>query len=593
MSLSEEFVEDKEIIYSSVTGRKWKEKSYDLSRAINYGRTLGVDQILTQILVNRTSSIEEAINFLDSKIKNTMPNPFVITDMEKACNKIIEAIENNCNIVIFGDYDVDGAVSSSLLKNFFSSIGKDVDIFIPNRFLDGYGPSIGAFAKLKEKNCQLIITVDCGSMAHEAMLYAKENNMEVIITDHHQVDKNLPDSFALVNPNRHDDSSGLGYLAGCGVAFMLAVGICKKLKEQNSNFTPPNLFDLLDLVALGTVCDVVPLVLLNRAFVKQGLKVMQETKNLGLKTMLNSLQKDHELDSFTLGYILGPRINAGGRVGESSLGARLLTSQDENEVNDIFNRLNELNEERKKIELGIFDDAMNQAEAQKTGVILVHSANWHQGVIGIVASRLKEKYNKPALVIAMDGEKGKGSCRSVKGFDIGAAIIEASNKGLIVSGGGHQAAAGLNIMRDQIDSFHNWLNLMYEENKYHIEEQNTQFFDAFIIPDLINDYFYDSLSNLKPFGAANESPKFLIKNARVFNVKVFAEHHLMFNIQSQSTLGHGGSGIRAKAFRASDSGIGDYLINNLNIPHSFIVSIKKNSFYSTNKIEVIVEDVIL
>lgn len=579
---------DHNLSYGSITGKKWQEKRYDIAKAFHYSTVLNANNLLAQILVNRTETIEEAISFLNPKIKNLLPDPFSIADMEKSCEKLCDALEKGEKIVIFGDYDVDGAVSSALLKNFFNALGVEVGVYIPNRFTDGYGPSVAVFNKLINEGAQLIITVDCGSMAFEAMEYASSRNVDVIVTDHHQVVENLPNCFAVINPNRMDDKSGLGYLAGCGVAFMFAVGICKKLKERDSNFTPPDLMNSLDLVALGTVCDVVPLVSLNRAFVKQGLKVMQNSQNKGLNYMLHKLQKDNEVDTFTLGFILGPRINAGGRVGESDLGSKLLTSSDSEEIEKLYNRLHELNEERKKIELNIFEEAIEMAENQNNNVIIVSSDNWHQGIIGIVASRIKDKFSRPAIVIAFENGVGKGSSRSVNGFDIGGHIIEAVNKGLIESGGGHKAAAGLVIKKEQLSEFHVWLNEAYEKAKHDIARQNIQFFDGIILPELINDEFYFTLSQLKPFGVSNESPKFLIQDVRISSVKIFAENNLSFQIVSKT-----GKIIRAKAFRINNSSLGEYIVNNLYKSFDFIVSLKRNDFFSNNKVEIIIEDLIV
>ena len=408
----------------SVLGKYWFASSYDEAFISEMTRMLGVNDFLSRMISTRVDSLDSAEKYLDPKIKTQLPDPFHLKDMDLAVARLIKAIESKEKICIFADYDVDGATSSALIKNILEQIHINADIYVPDRIAEGYGPSAEAMQRIKDSGASLIITVDCGSVAFEALEYASDLGMDVIVVDHHISMDELPKAVAVINPNRLDETSECKNLAAVGVSFLFLVGLVSKLKEKDyfakNNFNPPNLIQQLDIVALGTVCDVMQLTGLNRAFVAQGLKVARSRGNLGYKTLCDVSNIQEAINCYHLGFILGPRINAGGRVGKSSLGANLLSTSSTSEAVKIAEELDMHNQERKVIELVMLDEAMEKAIHQENDPMLfISGEGWHPGVIGIIAGRLKEKYNKPTAVIAINDGFGKASCRSVKGVDFG------------------------------------------------------------------------------------------------------------------------------------------------------------------------------
>ena len=431
---------------------KWKQRAYCQSKQLAIMQKFELCDNVSKILAAKDLSLEEIEHFLNPKIKNLLPDPYQLKDMDKAIERTSKAISENEKIVIFGDYDVDGATSSALIKNYFSEIGIEVQIYIPDRIAEGYGLNVKSLKQMiKLYNPSLIITVDCGTMSFEAIDHAKDQNINVLVIDHHIGGVELPNAVAIINPNRVDETSQYKYLAAVGVSFLFLVGLNSHLKKQGYfKANSPDLMSYLDLVALGTVCDIMPLIGLNRAFVLRGLQLMNVRKNLGISGLCDLLSLAQKISAYHLGFVIGPRINAGGRVGYSYLGSKLLSSDNIYEIKEIALKLNQYNIERQLIESSVLEEAFAQAENQKlNNVIYVYGENWHPGVIGIVASRLKEKYNKISIVISMDGEYGKSSCRSVSGFDIGKAIINAKYQGLLKDGGGHAMAAGFTIEKNK------------------------------------------------------------------------------------------------------------------------------------------------
>ena len=390
--------------------------------------------------------------------------------MQNAIDRTYKALLKNEIIGIFGDYDVDGATSTALLSRYFLSINRKIETYIPDRKKEGYGPSVNGFNNLMSRGAKIIFTVDCGTLSFEPVSLAQKSNIDVIILDHHQSDINIPKACAVINPNRHDDNSKLNYLCAAGVCFMYLVALNKKLREKNwfieNNILEPNILNLLDLVSLGTVCDVVPLIGLNRAIVKQGLKVLKKRTNLGLKTLYDLCKIKSQPSTFDLGYILGPRINAGGRVGRSSHGAELLTSEDPSKAYRIASDLEKYNTERKSIEMLLSEEVNDQVKKYYNDPVLVLSnKNWHEGIIGIVASRIKDKYCKPTIIISIENNKGKGSARSILGFDIGTLIIKSVQLNILEKGGGHKMAGGFVIEENKIELFRDFLIKNYNKMK--------------------------------------------------------------------------------------------------------------------------------
>ena len=420
----------------SVLGKDWISKSYSDERVNFLKDNFNLSEIVSKLIAIRNIKLDEVNIFLNPKIKNLLPNPFILKDMEKSVDRTIKAIGNNEKVGIFGDYDVDGATSTAILGNYFNEINQKIEIYIPDRKTEGYGPNIKGFETLINKKVDLIFTVDCGTLSFLPIDFAFKKKIDVIVLDHHQSEIQLPKAHAIVNPNRLDDTSNLNYLCAAGVCFLFLVALNKKLRDldwfKKNKLTEPNLLEFLDLVSLGTVCDVVPLIGLNRAIVKQGLKILRKKSNLGLKTLFNICKIETSPTTYHLGYILGPRINAGGRVGKCSHGANLLMNSNPKNAFNLASELETYNNERKVLEKSLLDNILKQKIDLDDPVIILAGDNWHEGIIGIIASRVKEKFNKPTIIISLNNKIGKASARSIYGFDIGTIIISAVQNGILL-----------------------------------------------------------------------------------------------------------------------------------------------------------------
>src|SRR5437879_646893 len=442
----------------SLTGRRWAERLADERMALAIAQRHGLPDAICRLLAAREVDLEGVPDFLEPTLRKFLPDPLHLKDMDAAVARLVRAVQAGERIVVFGDYDVDGATSSALLLRFFRSVGGDIGVYIPDRRKEGYGPNAPALLKLKQEGAAIVVTVDCGVTAYEPLAEARRAGLDTIVIDHHQAEISLPEAVAVVDPNRIDEASPHKQLAAVGVAFLLCVGVNRALRDAgwyNSARPEPDLRQWLDLVALGTVADVVPLTGVNRALVRQGLVVMGQRRNPGLVALADVARLREAPGAYHLAFLLGPRVNAGGRVGQADLGVRLLASDDPHEVGALALRLDEFNAERRAIEREVLDQAIARIEGlygpDRKGLpsaLVIESEGWHVGVIGIVASRLVERYGRPAFVIGMDGELGKGSGRSVKGIDLGAAVIAARQSGLLLNGGGHAMAAGLTVARD-------------------------------------------------------------------------------------------------------------------------------------------------
>ena len=441
----------------SVGGRFWRSRLTDERAALALSQQLDLPEVVGRVLAARGVGLDEGEKFLNPKIRASLPDPSHLLDMDKAADRLAAAVMAGEGIAVFGDYDVDGATSAALLRRFFRAAGSDLEVYIPDRKAEGYGPNLPALLRLRDAGAGVVVTVDCGTSAFEPLAAAAEAGLDVIVVDHHVAEAGLPVTFALVNPNRFDETSGCSHLAAVGVAFLLVVAVNRRLREAGwyEDRPEPDPLAWLDLVALGTVCDAVPLTGLNRAFVAQGLKIMARRANAGLAALSDVASIDGSPTSYHAGFILGPRVNAGRRIGESALGARLLATEDREEALTIAHRLDELNDERRAIEAEVLAQAIEQAErARETSdapMTLVAREGWHAGVIGIVASRLADRFNRPAAVIALEDGQGKGSARSIPGVNLGAAIIAAPQAGILTAGGGHPMAAGFSLEAARLD----------------------------------------------------------------------------------------------------------------------------------------------
>jgi single-stranded-DNA-specific exonuclease len=578
----------------SARSRRWVETKHDYYLIDSIARTTSLPPMVAQILSHYIDSPTSAENYLNPKLKNLLSDPLTIKDMDKAIETIINGFKQNQKIAIFGDYDVDGATSASLLKKILKVYGNNATTYIPDRIKEGYGLNIPAIELLKEQGHDLIITVDCGSTSHNEIKKARELGMHVVVLDHHKCSTDLPEADAIVNPNRIDDTSGYTYLAAVGVTFLFALALNSEMKKCGlATDTTINMFDYLDLVALGTVCDVVPLIGLNRALVRQGIKVVQAKKNIGIKALMDISGINTELSVYHIGYVLGPRINAGGRVGESNLGVELLTNNDYEQSISLAAKLDTYNIERKNIEFLVLEDAKKQAAKidKNSAAIIVSGKNWHPGVIGIVAGRLKETYYKPTAVIAIENGIGKASCRSIDGIDFGSTVIDAKNKGLLVNGGGHAMAAGFTVLEENVEKLIEFFNAEFTDDYSVIKENSASHYLSNIPTQAITVELVNYIEKLGPFGSGNPQPKFMIRNAKIIKPKILKDLHISCLVAG-TEINLNNRYVKAIAFSAMESSIGEILLSDrANL--SLIVTLDINTWQDNESVQLIIHDIIL
>ena len=576
-------------VEQSVSGASWiapkkaKENLKDL-----FKQEFDLTEAMSELLVNRNFNIEELSNFFDPKIKNLMPDPLVLKDMDKTINRLLKAILDKETIGIFGDYDVDGACSSAIIYSYLIKLGCKVEVHIPDRFTEGYGPNTQALMNLKEQGCNLIITVDCGITAFEPLKKANEENIDIIIIDHHITEPNLPEAYSIINPNRFDEESKLGYLSAAGVCFLTLVALDRKLRENNIK-SNVDLKLYLDLVALATICDVVPLRFLNRAFVSTGLKVMGWRQNHGLKALFDLSNLREIPNEQNLGYIIGPRINAAGRLGNSNLGVQLLCCNSEVEASVIAEKLNQLNEKRKDIQNSVLEsaiDKLNKEEISNKNVIVLADTEWHEGVIGIVAGRIKDRFHKPSIIISINKDGiGKGSSRSVSGFDIGSAIIAAQQNGILLSGGGHAMAAGLTVEQQKLEELDNFLNERFIKSIKPSVRLKDYKIEADINLRAANKKLVEEFRKIAPFGSENSEPIIAISKIRIKNFRSVGKEgkHFSFIASDES-----GDTLNCIAFNAAGSPLGDAIKIASNGPLLHLIGyLRENSFNSQPQLTVI------
>ena len=590
---------------TSILGFNWQQNFFDERHAKNIYQRFGLSEVLSNLLSSREISLDEIENFLEPKIKTTLPNPFELGDMEKAVYHVIEAIKQNKKITIFADYDVDGATSAAILKRFFRDIGVEVGIYIPDRVLEGYGPNSQALLNLKKNGTDLVITLDCGTVAFKPLEDAAAAGLDIIVIDHHLGVLEKPKSIAVINPNLLDETFSHKNLCAAGVTFLFAVAVNKKLRDENyyAQIKEPNLLNLLDLVALGTVCDVMSLTGLNRAFVSAGLKILKQRKNLGLREICDLAALDEEPNAYHLGFVIGPRINAGGRVGKSDLGAKILSSENEQEVKEIAAQLEVLNKQRKEIEVQVLEEAAKSLElgvggfSKNDSIIFAVAKNWHQGVIGIVASRLKDLYKKPVAVIAIDdeGKKGKASCRSISGIDFGGEILKARFEGLLLEGGGHAMAGGFSVLPEKISELHRFFNQNLEKKVAEILVQNRSEFDIALDLPQVNIELLKELAKLEPFGVGNARPKFILRDVIKVRANLIGKtgEHISCIFSAKSAVGFSGQ-IQAVSFRSANTTLGEILLDSkFNKPMNLVGTLNINVWMGVEKVQMIIEDVII
>ena len=558
-------------VEQSLTGRRWAARLGDERAALAIAQRHGLPDAVARLLAARDVDLEGVPDFLDPTLRKFLPDPLHLKDMGAAVARLVRAVRAGERIVVFGDYDVDGATSSALLLRFFRSVGGNIGVYIPDRRKEGYGPNAPALLKLKQEGADVVVTVDCGVTAFEPLAEAKRAGLDLIVIDHHQAEIALPEAIAVVDPNRIDDTSPHKQMAAVGVAFLLCVGVNRALREAGWYTTgnsaggrpEPDLRQWLDLVALGTVCDVVPLTGVNRALVRQGLLVMAQRRNAGLAALADVARLNETPGAYHLGFMLGPRVNAGGRVGQADLGARLLSSDDPHEVGALAVRLDEFNAERRAIEREVLDQAIGRIEGlygpDRKGLpaaLVVESEGWHVGVIGIVASRLVERYGRPTFVIGMDGDLGKGSGRSVRGVDLGAAVIAARQSGLLVNGGGHAMAAGLTVARSTLPDLAKFLDERIAPQLGAAPAVRELGIDAALTPGAATQELVGMIERAGPFGAGNALPRFALTSVRVSYAQPVGEGHVRCSL-----VGAERGKIDAIAFRASQTALGPALLD--------------------------------
>tara|TARA_A100001391_G_scaffold202702_1_gene192981 strand:- start:128 stop:1909 length:1782 start_codon:yes stop_codon:yes gene_type:complete len=546
----------------SLSGKRWLWRGGNMALS-SPAEALSQD-IVTQLLLSRGVAPDDLDRHRQPSLRSFLPDPSIFRDMDRAAERLAEAVIAQENVTIYGDYDVDGATSSALLIRLLRQLGLEAGHYIPDRLLEGYGPSGAALVELGRSGSSLVVTVDCGAMAFDALAEAHDAGIDVIVVDHHKCAPELPRAFALVNPNRldeDDDAAAHGHLAAVGVAFLLAVALVRHLRTNGyfKDRPEPDLMGLLDLVALGTVADVAAIRGLNRAFVAQGLKVMAKRANIGMAALIDASRLKAAPQASDCGFALGPRINAGGRVGESTLGVRLLTTEDPEEARQIAAQLSQLNEDRRAIEAAVQEEAEAQIAAQHNrAVITVSGRGWHPGVIGIVAGRLKEKYSRPALAVAIDSAsgEGKGSGRSIQGVDLGAAIIAARAEGLLVAGGGHAMAAGFTVAAGKLESFAEWLDERLAEPVSMASAEQSMLLDIAVAPGGLVPDLVSALEAAGPYGMGWPGPRVAVGPVRLIKADVVGTDHVRL-----IAAGQDGASFKAIAFRAAESAMGQALLH--------------------------------
>jgi single-stranded-DNA-specific exonuclease len=576
---------------SSFTGRFWRSRISDDASAREISRVLQIPDVVGRVLAGRGVTADQGMDYLNPTLRNMLPDPSSFRDMDSASERVCKAVQDGEAITIFGDYDVDGATSTALLTRFFRAVGANVSIYIPDRITEGYGPNAPALRRLAEEGVKVVITVDCGTTAHNALHEGRIAGLDVVVVDHHAPEAGLPEALAVINPNRIDEGKEYGQLAAVGVAFLLAVAVNRALREcgwyRNGERVEPDLRQWLDLVALGTVCDVVPLLGLNRALVVQGFKVMASRTNAGLVALADVAGIRQRPGTYHAGFVLGPRVNAGGRVGQANLGAHLLSEDNPIEAERMAAELDRHNLERKTVEAMVLDDAKSTAESMnpELPVLVVAKNGWHPGVIGIVASRLTERYRRPTFVIATAEGIGKGSGRSVRGVDIGAAVIAARQTGLLVNGGGHPMAAGLTVKEDQIPALEAFLCDYVTRQGGVAEEVPSLDFDGALSVSAATTELVDLLERAGPYGTGNAEPRFAITGARIVKADIVGSDHVRCILSNAD-----GGRLKTIAFRRAGDALGEVLLGSIGTPLHLAGHLRADEWNGRRDAQLIIED---
>ena len=589
-------------VTQSARGNRWREtlEPQRANEALAISQQHGLPELLGRVLAARGVRLDEVPVFLDPTIRALMPDPSSLTDMDKAARRLADAVERREPVAIFGDYDVDGAASSALVARFLAHHDVPARIYIPDRLTEGYGPNAAAIDQLIGEGAKLIVTVDCGTTSVDVLDGATARGVDVLVVDHHQADERLPAVHALVNPNRLDDISGQGHLCAAGVVFLVLVATARELRQRGfygAKMGEPPLMSELDLVALATVADVVPLKGLNRAYVTKGLQVMRARDNVGLRALQDAAGLGEAPSAYHLGFILGPRINAGGRIGDAGLGARLLSTEDAGEAARIAALLDRLNKERKEIEQSALEEATSMAdrmldETPDLGILIVGSPEWHRGVVGLIASRLTERFKRPSCVISWDeaarggGMNGTGSLRSVAGIDIGGAVRRAVAAGLLLKGGGHAMAAGLTVEKEKLAVLQDFFASELSGAAVQLAARASLSVDGALVPSAVNEALIDLLERAGPYGQGNPQPRFVFPAHRVKFAKPVGTAHIRCVLEAGD-----GSRLDAVAFRAAGQPLGELLMASAGgLPVHVAGQLRRDTWGGRNRIELQIED---
>ena len=584
-------------VEKSVLDNRWVSRldQAGQNRALAMSQTHGMPDLISRVLAGRGVTVEEAVEFLDPTIRALMPDPYTLTDCEKAAKRLVEAIRGQQQVAIFGDYDVDGAASSALMYRFLTHFEVKANIYIPDRIFEGYGPNPAAINQLIDGGARLIVTVDCGSTSHEALAAAASRHVDVVVIDHHQVTHELPPCHALVNPNREDDLSGQGHLCAAGVVFMVLVATLRLLREMgDSGVRSLDLLSWLDIVALATVCDVVPLKGLNRAYVVKGLVAARHQSNAGLAALFRKAGLAGPVSPYHFGFLVGPRINAGGRIGDAALGSRLLTLDNAIEAEEIAQKLDELNRERQAMELAMLQEAEAEAlaeygDGEGASVIVTAHDKWHPGIVGLIAARLKEKFKRPAFAIAFDPSgKGTGSGRSINGFDMGKMVRAAVDEGLLIKGGGHAMAAGLTVERGNLGLLRSFFTERAEKTVAALVANETLKIDGAIGASGATVDLVDRLETAGPYGSGHSQPVFAVPAHRLRDSRMVGDRHVKVTLEAVD-----GSRLDGIAFRAGETPLGNLLLNSRGANLHVAGSLAADHYQGQRRIQIRVYDAAL
>ncbi len=591
LHLPQELEDDLFGVACSATGRRWRSRAVDARLALALAQRLGAPEIVGRVLAGRGVGLDEASGFLEPTLRETLPDPSRLAGMDAGATRLARAIVDDEPVAVFADYDVDGATSAALLARFLATAGRSVRVYVPDRLGEGYGPSAEAMRTLRAEGIAVVVTVDCGTTAFDALEAAAEAGLDVIVVDHHAAEPWLPKATAVINPNRLDDHSGQGRLAAVGVAFLLVVAVNRLLRAQGfyAARPEPDLWRWLDLVALGTVCDLAPLVGVNRALVSQGLKVMARWGNQGLKALADVGGADAAPDTYLAGFVLGPRVNAAGRVGEAGLGARLLACDDADDAVDMAMRLDRANRARREIEAAVMKEALArvaaEGEVSAAPMLLVADPEWHPGVIGIVAGRLADRFGRPSCVVAVRNGVGTGSGRSVLGIDLGAAVIAARQAGIVVRGGGHAMAAGFTVEAGRLDELRAFLADRIADAVRAGKGAAELVVDGSLSLSGASVDLSLALARLAPFGVGNPEPRFAVAAVVAGFVDVVGDGHVRARLSDAA-----GARLEAIAFRAAGTPLGDALLRRDGAPLHIAGRLRESRWGGRSKAQMVIDD---